>query len=132
MRRIRGKETGPEKIIIEALGVNQLSFQTHVKMLGGRPDIVFSDERLAVFVDGDFWHGWRFPLWKHKLSHRWKVKIEENRRRDQRNFRQLRQQGWKVVRIWEHQVEQNLDECLSRILLALSSRLGSGSASSGV
>lgn len=120
MSRIRGKNTGPEKIIVEALSARSLLFHSHVATLAGRPDIVFPSTKVAVFIDGDFWHGWRFPLWKNKLAMKWQVKIEANRRRDQRNFRSLRQLGWQVIRVWEHQIEQKPDACLQRILRAIS------------
>jgi DNA mismatch endonuclease (patch repair protein) len=84
--------------------------------LPGRPDFVFRDRRVVVFVDGDFWHGWRFPVWRDKLSEAWEAKIEANRRRDARNFRRLRRQGWKVVRIWEHQLDADPQVCLQRVL----------------
>lgn len=74
---------------------------------------------MAVFVDGDFWHGWRFPVWKDKLSEAWELKIEKNRNRDSRNHRRLRRKGWRVVRIWEHQTHADLGKCLERIMDAL-------------
>ena len=76
-------------------------------------------------IDGDFWHGWRFPLWKGKLSERRAAKIELNRARDCRNFRRLRRLQWKVVRIWEHQIEQNPQKCLDRVLRAINDQRGS-------
>lgn len=74
--------------------------------LPGSPDIVLPRHRVAIFVDGDFWHGWRLSTWEHKLSEFWRDKIRTNRARDQRNFRRLRRQGWTVYRIWEHQIEE--------------------------
>jgi len=70
--------------------------------LPGRPDFVFRKERLAVFIDGDFWHGnpKRFRIPKSNLSY-WRPKIEGNRRRDRAVNRMLRAQGWAVVRFWE-------------------------------
>lgn len=118
MSRIRGRGTGPEKTIIEALREKKEDFDTHAKDLPGRPDVVFREVKLAVFIDGSFWHGWRFPLWEGKLSPKWREKIAANRARDQRNFRKLRRQGWKVVRVWEHQVERNSEACVDRILVA--------------
>jgi DNA mismatch endonuclease, patch repair protein len=119
MSRIRGKDTGPEKILVAELAALGFSFETHPSDLDGRPDILFRAHRLAVFVDGDFWHGWRFPLWKHKLSQRWQDKIEANRARDTRNFRRLRRAGWRILRIWEHQIEQALPACIERILAVI-------------
>src|ERR1700693_3986285 len=115
MARIRGKDTGPELLIAGGLAQNGLEWESHARDLPGRPDFVFRLVRLAVFVDGDFWHGWRFAHWRHKLSEKWEIKIEGNRRRDSRNRRLLRQQGWKVIRLWEHQVERNPKACLRKI-----------------
>jgi DNA mismatch endonuclease (patch repair protein) len=72
-----------------------------------------------VFVDGDFWHGWRFPVWRDKLSEVWEAKIAATRHRDARNFRRLRRSGWRVVRIWEHQLARDADGCVARIREAL-------------
>jgi DNA mismatch endonuclease (patch repair protein) len=77
---------------------------------------------VVVFIDGDFWHGWRFPLWKSKLTDPWQQKIEATRRRDHRNFRRLRQLGWLVIRIWEHQIEQDFGRAMERIRVALQLR----------
>jgi DNA mismatch endonuclease (patch repair protein) len=115
MSRIRGKDTGPERAVAEALRARGWDFETHARDLPGRPDILFRAAMVAVFVDGDFWHGWRFPVWRDKLSEKWEAKIEANRRRDARNFRRLRRAGWKVVRIWEHQVERDLPACIGRV-----------------
>ncbi len=116
MSRIKGKNTTPERIIIGRLEQQNLTFEKHARNLSGSPDIVFNRERLAVFIDGDFWHGWRFPLWKHKLSLNWQEKIQKNRERDQVNFKRLRRGGWKVLRIWEHQVERNPEKCIKKIM----------------
>ena len=101
----------------------KIYFATHAKELPGRPDIVFRRIKIAVFIDGDFWHGWRFPLWKHKLSEKWQEKISATRERDQRKFRKLRRLGWKVLRIWEHEIERDPEECVDRILSAREKRL---------
>ena len=85
----------------------------------GALDFVFSKSRVAVFVNGDFWHGWRFPVWRHKLPTFWRNKIGGNRERDQRNSKKLRRLGWRVLRIWEHQVELDAIACVARITQAL-------------
>ena len=125
MSRIRGKDTGPERRLSNALRGRNYRFETHVRGLPGRPDIVFRREKIVVFIDGDFWHGWRFSLWRGKLSGLWQQKVLANRTRDQRNFRKLRRLGWSVVRIWEHQVEQDIHGCVKRVLNALSQAKGS-------
>ena len=123
MSRIRGKNTTPEQIIFSVLRREGISFSRHATDLPGRPDVILRRTKLAIFIDGDFWHGWRFPLWKHKLSEKWQDKIEATRRRDQKNFVKLRRLGWKVIRIWEHQIERSPEGCLARILKA---RVASG------
>ena len=100
MSRIKGKNTNPERIMFALLKRRGFTFSRHVRDLPGKPDIVFRRAKVTVFIDGDFWHGWRFPLWEHKLSEKWRNKIKRTRERDQQNFRELRRLGWKVVRIW--------------------------------
>ena len=97
-------------------------WESHVNSLPGKPDFVFKEQSVVVFVDGDFWHGWRFPQWKSKLSSQWQEKISANRRRDTRNHRKLRRLGWKVIRIWEHQIFKSPEKCVSRILNAIENR----------
>lgn len=118
MSRIRSRYTRPERTVFDGLEERKLEFERHVSDLPGSPDVVLKESRIAVFVDGDFWHGWRFPLWKHKLSKKWQDKIMATRRRDQRNFRKLRRRGWKVIRLWEHQIDRAPAACIERIAAA--------------
>jgi DNA mismatch endonuclease (patch repair protein) len=122
MSRIKGKNTSPERIIFATLGQHGIYFAKHVKDLPGKPDIVFRQAKLAVFLEGDFWHGWRFPLWEHKLSEKWRKKIAATRERNHRNFRKLHGHGWRILRIWEHQIERSPEGCVERILRAREER----------
>ncbi len=122
MSRIRGKNTGPERMLAQALGPLGVKWANHVRELPGCPDFVFEEQRVVVFVDGDFWHGWRFSAWRDKLSQKWEDKIAANRRRDANSHRRLRRAGWKVVRIWEHQIELDLGTCAGRVAKALGLR----------
>lgn len=115
MSRIKGKDTGLEVKVRSALFKRGLRFRKNVKELPGKPDIVFPRARVAVFVDGDFWHGYRLPSWEDKVSDFWKTKITKNRERDTKNHRILRQMGWTVIRLWQHEVKKNLEECVERI-----------------
>lgn len=119
MARIKGRDTGPEKHIELMLKRSRRCFETHARDLPGRPDFVFRRARVAVFVDGDFWHGWRFARWRMKLTDKWEQKIAANMKRDVRNHAKLRRNGWRVVRIWEHQLERDASKCLRRILVAV-------------
>ena len=116
MARIKGRDTGPELAIAMALAAKGLGWEGHVRDLPGRPDFVFREAKVAVFVEGDFWHGWRFPQWRDKLSEKWEAKIDGNRRRDAKNHGKLRRMGWKVVRLWEHQVDADIDACAGRVV----------------
>jgi DNA mismatch endonuclease (patch repair protein) len=116
MSRIKGTDTGPEKQMVAALAKVGLSWESHARDLPGKPDFVFRKQKVAVFVDGDFWHGWRFPQWRNKLSEKWEAKIDGNRRRDCRNHRRLRRLGWRVLRLWEHQIARDIGTCVNRIL----------------
>ena len=124
MSRIRGRGTGPEKAMADAFASRGLSWESHVRELPGRPDFVFRSEKVVVFVDGDFWHGWRFPQWREKLSDKWEAKIADTRRRDARNHRRLRRMGWRIVRIWEHQIERSRELCLTRVVSCLQRNCG--------
>ena len=122
MSRVRSTDTTPELAVRKLVHARGLRFRKHCTWLAGRPDLVFVRSRIVVFVDGDYWHGWRFPAWKDKLAPYWKQKIENNRRRDQRNFQRLRKDGWLVIRIWEHEVERDAARCIGRIEAAVHRR----------
>src|SRR5690349_13220637 len=90
MSRIRSRDTLPELTLRRLLHAAGCRFRVHVVSLAGKPDLVFRAARVVVFVDGDFWHGWRFSVWGPKLAPYWRNKIAGNRARDSRNFRRLR------------------------------------------
>lgn len=115
MSRVKGKDTAPERLVRSGLHKRGYRFRKHVKSLPGCPDIVFPRARVVVFIDGDFWHGFRFPTWDGKLSSFWSSKIRRNRERDTRNFRRLRSLGWSVIRLWQHQIRADLTACVDRV-----------------
>lgn len=115
MSRIRGRDTKPEVALRSALWRCGLRFRKNSR-LRGKPDIVFPVERLAVFVDGCFWH--RCPQHQTKPASNaefWERKLSENVERDQRINRILDADGWTVLRVWEHEVEDGLKEVARRI-----------------
>lgn len=119
MSRVKLKDGPLEVIIRSALHKRGYRFKKHVKELPGNPDVVFVREKIAVFIDGDFWHGYKFSTWEHKLSDFWREKIATNIVRDLRNFRKLREMGWKIIRIWQHQIKRDVNLCIERIVKAI-------------
>src|SRR5260370_39508281 len=93
MSRVKGRDTSLERLVRSALFKRGLRFRKHVRELPGRPGVVFTRQKLAVFIDGDFWHGYRFPVWRHSLAPFWRKKIETNRKRDRKNVQRLRGVG---------------------------------------
>ncbi len=122
MSRTRSTDTTPELLVRKLAHARGLRFRKHCAWLPGKPDLVFVRSRVVVFVDGDYWHGWRFPAWKNKLGAYWRRKIDGNRRRDSRNFQRLRRDGWLVIRLWEHEVERDPEGSINRIDAAVRSR----------
>ncbi len=116
MSKIRGKNTSIERVVRSELHRLGYRFRIHDRNLPGSPDIVMNPRKIAVFVDGDFWHGKRFAQWKGKLSPFWRDKIQTNILRDQRNFRRLKKQGWRVIRIWESQLKKDKEAAISRLI----------------
>ena len=119
MSQVKGRDTSIEKKIRSRLHGMGLRFRKHVKGLPGKPDVVFPRAKLVVFIDGDFWHGWRFPTWAASLPLPWREKIGKTRDRDRRNFAKLRRDGWVVIRVWQHEVEADLACATDRIAKAL-------------
>ncbi len=120
MSKIRSKDTKFEEDFINTLkGIYDKNFLTHVRSVKGNPDIVFSEKKLCLFLDSDFWHGWQYPRWKHLLKDDfWRSKIENNRQRDVKVTRFLRKSGWRVIRVWEHQLKDK-DAVLAKIRQSL-------------
>lgn len=119
MSSVKQKDTDLEKIVRSELHRQGYRFRKNVKDIPGKPDVVFRKAKVVVFIDGDFWHGYRLPAWEYKLSDFWKEKIRKNRKRDQKNFRKLRKDGWQVIRIWQHEIKRDLDSCIAKIISAL-------------
>jgi len=119
MKKVKLKDGPLELLVQNELRKAGVRFRRNYKKLKGSPDIVFVKSRVAIFIDGDFWHGWRLPAWEHKLSDFWKAKLRANRKRDQRNFRLLRSAQWTVIRLWEHEIRSDMTRCVARILRAL-------------
>ncbi len=125
MQHNRPRDTSTEVCIRSALHKAGLRFFKHRRPLQGlrcEPDILFPGARLAVFVDGCFWH--RCP--EHGSVPRangdwWRAKLEANQARDKRNDEALREAGWTVLRVWEHQAVPEVVDEVSRLVRTLTS-----------
>ena len=117
MSKIRSEETQIEQIVFKYLRKQRVYFQRHYKKAPGSPDIALPRKKIAIFIDGDFWHGWQFSKKKGKLPKKyWLAKIESNIQRDKRNHAKLRRRGWRVLRVWEHRLKNQREKYLKKIL----------------
>ena len=108
MSKIRSRGTKFEEDFIKELKKHtKKKFRLNVLDIKGKPDIVFDKDKICIFLDSDFWHGWQYPRWKHLLKNDfWRTKIENNRNRDKKTTTYLQRHGWKVIRIWEHDLKK--------------------------
>lgn len=125
MRSVKAKNTGLERSVASMLaGMRLRGWRKHAKELPGHPDVVFEAERVAIFVDGCFWHGCHIcnrPLPKTNADY-WVRKINNNVRRASEADEKLSHDGWRVVRIWEHELKKATYR--SEVRLRLSNALG--------
>lgn len=117
----RKTNTEPEIMLRRAMSSSGVRFRLHAKDLPGCPDLVVRGRKIAVFCDGDFWHGRRWWTRKSQLAAGWNAsywvaKIERNRRRDRKVTRDLRASGWLVIRVWEGDVRRDPTRVAARIL----------------
>ena len=111
-----------ETILAKALWGSGIRYRKNYRRLPGSPDIAITKYKVAVFVDGEFWHGENWEVRKTKLKNNrdyWIEKIEENIARDKRNDEALAEMGWITIHFWEKEVKKNLDECIKRVIDAI-------------
>ena len=114
MSQIRGTKTKPELIVKRNIDGRKLRYQP--KGIPERPDFANKTKKVAVFIDGCFWH--KCPrCYKPPKSNKkyWKAKVERNTKRDRHVNRKMRKEGWTVLRFWEHQVKENEFYVLKKI-----------------
>jgi len=126
MGRVRSERTTPEVLLLRALRRLGVRPGVHAKDLPGKPDIVFRRDRLAVFVDGELWHGgqWRrrgLDCLDEQFANAdrrtyWVQKVQRNVERDIRNTGRLLADGWMVLRLWDRDVERDPDGCAERVV----------------
>lgn len=118
MSRIKSKDTGIELAIRRALWEKGYRYRVHYRFLPGKPDIVFTREKVAIFCDSEFWHGRRWTEKKERIVKNreyWIKKIEGNIERDKRVNEQLKKQGWFVMRFWGEDIIKDTASCVRRI-----------------
>ena len=110
MSCIKGKSTKPEEIVRKYLLSQGFRYRKNDKRLPGTPDIVLPKYRTVIFVNGCFWHGHkgcRYFVWPKNNAEFWKNKIESNISRDRKKAETLKDQGWKVIVVWECDLKHN-------------------------
>jgi DNA mismatch endonuclease (patch repair protein) len=125
MAAIRSKNTKPELLLRKSLFKLGLRYRIHPKNVIGKPDVVFVSKKVAIFCDGNFWHGhnWRKrkALGQFRVRKKyWVAKIEGNIARDKKNNYLLRKQGWTVLRFWEDDIKKTPELVLAKITATLS------------
>lgn len=132
MRAVRTRDTAPEQALRAALDRLGVRYRSQYQTTLGTADMAFPSRRVAVFVDGAFWHGgsWRergfgsleeqFAGWRN--GEWWLAKIRSNMARDRRQTRMLRRSGWSVLRFLDSSVQKHPDKCARRISSALRRR----------
>lgn len=118
MSKIRGKDTKPELLLRKALWAKGYRYRVHYKNVTGKPDITITKHRLAIFVDGKFWHGHDWQEKKKQIKSNagfWIPKIERNMQRDQEVTLRLEAEGWTVIRLWEDFILRDLAACVKTI-----------------
>ena len=127
MESIKGSDTGIEVRLRKALWHKGVRYRKNFKVFDCHPDIVITKYKIAVFCDGNFWHGKELqkrPI-KHNSSY-WNEKIRRNVERDLENTIELRDNGWIVLRFWEDDIQNNLPNCVDDVLRYISIRKSFG------
>lgn len=127
MSHIRSKATKPEMAVRRWLWSHGYRYRLYVRSVPGKPDIVMRRYRTAIFVNGCFWHGHegcpKFVMPKTNTDF-WRTKIENNRRRDQKNYDILLQNGWQVIVVWQcNLTKDKLENTMQSVAVALNHNL---------
>ncbi|MCA0131503.1 very short patch repair endonuclease [Winogradskyella alexanderae] len=122
MSKIRGTNSKPELVFRSALWKKGVRYRINNKQLPGKPDVSIKKYKLAIFIDGEYWHGYNWDERKPKVKTNrrfWIPKIERNMQRDKEVTQQLNDLGYTVFRFWAHEVKDRLNTCLNDVMLYL-------------
>ncbi len=113
MSHIRSKDTSIELKVRKYLFSLSYRYRVNYKKLPGKPDIVFTKKKIAIFIHGCYWHGHncnsRYAHISKSNTNYWNTKIQRNQERDKRNIEQLEKDGWKVIVFWECEIKENFE-----------------------
>ena len=131
MASIKSKDTEPELLVRQALWKRGLRYRVNVRTLPGKPDIVFTRAKIAIFCDGDFWNGHNWAVRGmasleeelNSYSEFWRSKILSNIERDSKNTLALTESGWIVIRLWESDIRKDLTSCITTIIETYKQRI---------
>ena len=118
MSHIRSNNTSIELLLRKALWHEGIRYRKNLKTLPGKPDIAITKHKIAIFCDGEFWHGKNWDTKKNVIktnSDFWITKIERNMKRDNKNERDLEKMGWVVLRYWGNEINKELTDCVKEI-----------------
>ncbi len=119
MQAIKSKGTKIEVALAKALWSKGYRYRKNNRTVLGTPDLTFKKFKIAVFVDSEFWHGKDWKENKNKIKSNqefWYNKIEANIKRDKKVNKELKKQGWKVLRFWGKEIEKQLEQCVLKII----------------
>lgn len=128
MSHVKLKRGVAETLLAKALWHSGIRYRRNYKALPGSPDIAITKYRIAVFVDGEFWHGYDWETRKARLGRNreyWVEKIEENIARDRRNDIKLAGLGWTAMHFWEKEVKKDVGGCAADVISMIIEKLAS-------
>jgi DNA mismatch endonuclease (patch repair protein) len=116
MSRVKSENTKPEKLLYSILRKEKYQFIPHCKSIPGKPDAIIKKYKIAIFVDGEFWHGKKIKDWKNRLSPFWLKKITDNINRDKIINKKLKSIGWTIIRYWGREITKKPEIVQKRLL----------------
>src|SRR5690606_17495829 len=118
MKAIKSKDTKEEILLRNALWQKDYRYRKNNRSVFGTPDLTFKKQKVAIFVDSEFFHGFEWEINKLRFKNNsefWIKKIERNIERDKEVNQKLKQEGWTVLRFWSSFVKKNTSDCISQI-----------------
>lgn len=117
-RKIKSKDTYIELILRKELWKRGFRYRINDNSVFGKPDIVFRRQKVAVFCDSEFWHGRKYlsgERFKTNIDF-WESKIKRNILRDKEVNKNLKADGWTVIRFWDKEIKENSDKCINKVI----------------